>query len=299
MARSFPPDVVVVDADSLIHARFQGGRKNPQLVYLKSHRLAQGVFSPAVVTPTLENPSSLSEAIAQIKLDAGRLERASVLLPDAWFRMHLSELAELPDRPDDANEMVRWTLRRSLPMRPEELRVAWQAISRTNGSIKVLVLAAIEKTLSKIEEVFRQQEIDVSLVEPIGLNIWNALMVREAPTTGDRLFFYFRRGDFTTAVFRGPTPLFIRSRNLGAERTLLQEIRLSASYLRANLQWQRVEQCFVAGNEADQPLLDAIAHEFSAPVRRISLKEFAAWTEGIDVRDYEAELTACTGVFTA
>lgn len=299
MASSFPPDVVVVDADSLIHARFQGGRKNPQLVYVKSHRLPAGMFSAAVVTPTLENPSSLSEAIERIKFEAGRLEKVSVLLPDAWFRIHLSELAELPDRPNEADDVVRWTLRRSLPMRPEDLRVAWQAISRTNGSVKVLVLAAIEKTLAKIEEAFRQQEIEVSLVEPIGLNIWNALMVREAPTTGDRLFFYFRRGDFTTAVFRGPTPLFIRSRNLGAERTLLQEIRLSASYLRANLQWQRVEQCFVAANEADQALLDAVAHEFSAPVKRISLKEFAQWPEGVNVTDYEAELTACTGVFTA
>jgi len=299
MASSFPPDVVVVDADSLMHARFQTGRRNPQLVHLQQQPLPSGVFGAAVVSPTVENASSLREAIGRLKAGAGKLERASLLLPDAWFRMHLSDVAELPTRPGEAEEMVRWTLKRSLPMRPEDLRISHQAISRANGSVKVLVLAAIEKTLARLEELFGENEVEISLIEPIGLNIWNAVVVREAPTTGDRLFFYFRKNDFTTAVFRGTTPLFIRSRNLSAERSLLQEIRLSASYLRANLQWQRVEQCLIAGNQTDQALLDAIGQEFGTPVKRIALKDFADWAGDIKVNEHEAELTACTGVFTA
>lgn len=298
MASSFPPDVIIVDADSLIHARFQSGKRNPQLVHLQQERLPAGVFGPAVVSPTIQNGPSLAEAIGKLKTRAGKLERASVLLPDAWFRMHLSDVSELPSRPEEAQEMVRWTLKRSLPMRPEELRIAYQAISRANGSVKVMVLAAIEKTLSHVEQLFRDNEVQISLIEPIGLNIWNAVAVRETLTTADRLFFYFRKNDFTTAVFRGATPLFVRSRNLSTERSLLQEIRLSASYLRANMQWERVERCFVAGNQADQVLMDAIGQEFGAPVKRIQLQDFADWSNDLNVEGCEAELTACTGVFT-
>jgi len=298
MANSFPPDVVVLDGQSLIHARFQHTRKNPELTHLTTHRLAEGIFTNAVVSPSIANRTALKDAVRRIKMESGKLDRTSILLPDSWFRIHLSEVEDLPEGKDEADEVVRWTLRRSLPMRPEDLRLAYQAISRSNGSVKVLVLAAIEKTLKEIEEAFGEHDIDVSLIEPIGLNIWNAINVREQPTTGDRLFFYFRPTDFTTAVFRGPTPLFIRSRNLSGERTLLQEIRLSASYLRGNLQWDKVEQCFVAGNDIDESLPEAIAQEFSSTVKRISLKDFADWPRGIAVGGYEAELAACTGVFT-
>lgn len=299
MASSFPPDVVVVDSELLLHARFTGGRKNPQITRVGSHRVAPETFSPSVVTPALANAPALSESIRRLKVESGNIDRVSLLLPDSWFRIHLNEVSELPEGGEEANEVVRWTLRRSLPMRPEELRIAYQALARTNGSVKVLILAAMEKTLREIEEAFRSNGIEVSLIEPVGLNIWNAVSVREPATTGDRLFFYVRRTDFTTAVFRGTAPLFIRSRNLSGERTLLQEIRLSASYLRNNLQWQQIEQCFIASNSADQQFLDAISQEFSTTVRRVSLRDFAVWEPSVDIRNYEAELTACAGVFTA
>ncbi len=81
------------------------------------------------------------------------------------------------------------------------------------------------------------------LIEPIGLNIWNAIAVREGDTNADRLFLYLRDTDFTTAVFRGAQPLFIRSRNLSPERTIDQEIRLSANYLRDSLQVESFANC--------------------------------------------------------
>ena len=299
MASSFPPDVVIVEVDSLLHARFQGGRKNPQISHLKHLRLPEGVFASSVVTPTLLNSSALAESVRQLKSYAGKLDRVSILLPDPWFRIHLSELSELPEKQEEADEMVRWTLRRSLPMRAEDLRIAYQALAKTNGSVKVLVLAAIEKTLSQVEQTFREEGIEVSLIEPIGLNIWNAVAAREGATTGDRFFFYLRPGDFTTAVFRGQTPVFIRSRNLDADRSVLQEIRLSASYLRSNLRWESVEQCYVAGNQTDQALLDAISQEFQTPVKRVSLRDLADWPAETKISDHEAELAAAAGVFTA
>lgn len=299
MASSFPPDVVIVEAGSLLHARFQGGRKNPQLSHLRHQPLPEGVFEPAVVTPTFQNSAALAESLRHLKSAAGKLDHVSILLPDPWFRIHLSDLNELPEKKEEADEMVRWTLRRSLPMRAEDLRIAYQALAKTNGSVKVLVLAAIEKTLALLEQTFREEGIEVALIEPIGLNIWNAIAAREAMTTGDRFFFYLRPGDFTTAVFRGQNPVFIRSRNLGTDRSVLQEIRLSASYLRNNLRWERLEQCYVAGNQTDQALLDAISQEFQTPVKRVTLRELVDVPEETGFQNHEAELAAAAGVFTA
>jgi hypothetical protein len=135
------------------------------------------------------------------------------------------------------------------------------------------------------------------LIEPVGMNIWNAITVKEAPTAKDRIFVYVREHDFTTAVFRGPHPLFIRSRNLSGERSVQQEIRLSASYLRDSMQAVSVERCYLAGNQADGSVQQALATEFNAPVVPVMLRDHVTQLPS-QVAGMEAELTACTGVFT-
>jgi len=298
MSRAFPPDVVVLDTDSLVHARLAPGKTtNPQIVQAKSYRLAADTFTPAVVTPDLANEASLADALRRLKMETGKWERVSVLLPDSWFRINIIDLQALPDRANEAMEVVRWSLKRTLPIPPETLRIAYSVLSKSAAGVKLLVLSAVEKSLTNIERVFASAGLEVILLEPIGLNIWNAIAVREAVTANDRVFLYVREHEFTTAVFRGEQPLFIRSRNLGAERTLEQEIRLSATYLRDNLGTDVIEHCYVAGSDINGDVAGVLREEFSAPVRTLQLREFAEQTPA-DVFGIDAELTACTGVFT-
>ena len=297
MARAFPPDVVVIDTDGVLHARLDAGKKMARIVYGRTYRLPEGTFVPSVVTPALANEGALSEVLRRMKMESGRVEKVSVLLPDPWFRMNLIELPALSDRPEEARHAVRWSLRRTLPIAPESLRVAWETIGRSGTNVKLLVVSAVEATLAAIEKVFEAAGIEIVLMEPVGLNIWNAIAVREAATTADRIFFYIRDHDFTTAVFRGAEPLFIRSRNLSGDRTLQQEIRLSASYLRDTLQSAAVERCYVAGNTVSDDLHREVEQEFGAPVSPVNLRDFVERVPS-EVGDVQAELTACTGVFT-
>ena len=75
-----------------------------------------------------------------------------------------------------------------------------------------------------------------------------------------------------------------------------QEIRLSASYLRDTLQTAAFERCYVAGNESAD-VQQALAHEFGAPVVPVALRNFVEQAPS-ETTGLEAELTACTGVFT-
>jgi hypothetical protein len=297
MARSFPPDVIVLDSDGLVHARLVRGRKDPQVQQVKAYRLPPETFTPAVVTPELANEAAVSEVLRRLKIEAGRIKQVSVLLPDSWFRMNLFEVQSLPDRPNEADAMIRWSLKRTMPIDPATLRISYDVVTRNGDSPKVFVVSAAEKTLQAIERVFAAADIEVVLIEPVGLNIWNAVAVREQATTRDRVFFYIRDGDFTTAVFRGSQPLFIRSRNLNSQRTLQQEIKLSASYLRDTLRTQSVEQCYLAGNHVNGELSAEISAEFGAPVRRVALRDVVEQAPS-EAAPFEAELTACTGVFT-
>src|SRR5207253_3177294 len=82
MAQSFPADVIVLDEDALLHARLARGKKGPRIVQAKSYRLGANTFVPAVVTPQLTNESSLADAVRRLRVETGRWDSASVLLPD-------------------------------------------------------------------------------------------------------------------------------------------------------------------------------------------------------------------------
>lgn len=298
MSRSHPPDVVVLDTDGLLHARVARGRTAPQLQRARSFRLPEGTFAPSVVTPSLANEAALAEALRRLKLEAGKIDQVSLLIPDAWFRMNIVELPSLPEKSAEAKQVVNWSLKRTLPIEPESLRVAYDVLSKTpTGGVKVFILSAVDATLAAIERVFTAAGLEVVLIEPIGLNVWNAVTVREQATTRDRLFLYVRDTDFTTAVFRGAQPMFIRSRNFSGDRTLQQEIRLSASYLRDMLQGG-LETCWLAGNALAADVADVVTSEFNAPVRRVELRQLVSELPP-DVGTFETELAACTGVFTA
>ena len=296
MARSFPPDVVIIDTDALVHARFGRGKTGPRLVHAKSYRLAADTFTPSLVTPQLANESALAEALRRLRNESGKWDKVSLLLPDSWFRINIVDLPSLPDREADALEVVRWSLKRTLPIPPEQLRVSYTVLTREGQAAKVLVLSALDETLAALEKAFAAAGLDVVLIEPLGLNIWNAITTREAETTADRLFLYVRDTEFTTAVFRGAQPLFIRSRNLSTERTVEQEIRLSANYLRDALAVDTFANCYVAGN-GGAGVHETLSTEFNTKVRPVVLRDYVEDAPS-DLSHLEAELTACTGVFT-
>jgi len=298
MSRSYPPDVVVLDTDGLLHARLARGKKGPRIVQAKSYRLAEGTFTASMVTPQLANEASLAEALRRLRMETGKWAAVSLLLPDSWFRINIMDLPSLPKNGNgEALDVVRWSLKRTLPIPPEQLRLSYSVLSRDGQGAKVLALSALDATLSAIERVFTAAGFEVILIEPAGLNIWNAITIREVETTADRLFVYVRDEEFTTAVFRGAQPLFIRSRNLGGDRTLEQELRLSASYLRDTLNADGFASCYVAGARADANVAAALAAEFNTQVRTVTVRDFVEEVPA-GLQDLDAELTACTGVFT-
>ena len=82
MARSFPADVIVLDNESLLHARFARGKHAPRIVQAKSYRVADDTFSNSVVTPELVNEAALAETLRRLKMETGRWDKASLLLPE-------------------------------------------------------------------------------------------------------------------------------------------------------------------------------------------------------------------------
>ena len=96
---------------------------------------------------------------------AGRHRDVAVVVPDASFRMALLELDVLPERPEEADTLVRLRLRKSLPFDVEKARVRWQA-QKVNGATTVLAAAILTAVLEEYESIVREAGYNPGLVLP-------------------------------------------------------------------------------------------------------------------------------------
>jgi hypothetical protein len=297
MAGSFPQEVFVLDGEGLLLARMQRNGRGATVADARKYRFAETPFGDAPVTPALARAEVLTDAVRRAKRDAGRLERASLLLPDSWFRMNLLELPAT-DRGTRTEDLIRFSVKRTLPVRADELRFGWTPLLKTAGGTQGLAVGAMQASLGAVENAFADAGVSLVLIEPLGLNIWNAAASRTADNGALRLFFHLAEREFTTGLFQGGIPLFLRSRNLGRLRDLRQEIVLSGSYMRSRLDWNTPAESWVCGSRVGEPILETIASEFGAPVRRVRLGDVSSGAPA-DSAAWEAELLGCVGVFTA
>jgi Tfp pilus assembly PilM family ATPase len=295
---AFPSDVFLIEPRGILHTRFQRGRKETELTAIARTPLPEGTFGPGAVSPSVAAPAALATALTR----AGARRKQSdvaILLPDSWFRLHILSMDNIPARRSDADEMVRWSLRRSLPGRPDDLRLGWEAVERQGSGGRVVVLAASEATLRSIEDAATAAEMNPVVIEPLGLNLWNALVQEIAEDDAERLLILYREGDMAMAMFRGRRPVFYRSKRLGAAHDLLQEIRLSASYLRNQEGLGIPVQCWVAGDAVDEELLSMVEREFGRAPSKVQLPEVGIRLGAIDAGREETAVAACKGVFAA
>lgn len=298
MANGFPTEVFVLDREGLLATRFARSGRNAAVTALRRYRFEQSPFAEAPVSPRLVDPAIVSDAVARARKDLGRVERASLLLPDSWFRLNLLDLPTSADRDTPQLELVRWAVKRTLPVRPEEVRFAWVPLQKNGTGQQVFAVGAMETTLTAIEGAFREAGVSLPLIEPMGVNVWNAVAGRVSDPLAERLFLHITDSEFTMGIFKGPHPRFLRSRNLTGARSLEQEILLSASYMKSRLEWTSIAEIWISGARVSDGVVAAIQTEFEAPVHRTRPEDFFQ-SDDPQARSWTSELIACTGVFTA
>lgn len=294
---AFPPDVFLIEPRGILYTRFQRDGRI-ELTALSRVPLAESVFVTGSTAPVLNEPVAMVEALGRIASNR-KIENISVLLPDSWFKLHMLTLDTLPDRRSEADEIILWSLKRALPGRSNGLRLAWEIIERTGKGARVAVLETSGESVSRLETAIETAGMHAVVIEPLGLSLWNALAGAVPADGEERLLFLSRQQDLVLAVFRGDQPLFYRSKRISPQHDLIQEIRLSASYLKNHIGIGSPAICWVAGDRIETTLREAISRELNAPVHNITLEDVGLRAETVDVRGEEIAVAAAMGVFAA
>ena len=241
-----PPVVVAATRQELRLAVFRRDGRGYELREYHAVPLPAGVFSGGALGGPVADAEALASCVrALLGRSAGRISRASLVLPDAWARGMTVELeSALPDAPTQALEVLRFRMRKLVPFRIEELRLAAVPIERLTGQeggLRALVLLAAENVCAGLESAFAGHGVRLGQVTNSTLARLGGL-AREQRLPGLAALASVEPEGFTLVFARDGAPVLWRQKVFTEElldddraRLLGAELRLTRTFLAERL----------------------------------------------------------------
>jgi len=169
MARSSKPEprlrtAVEIAGDRVVAARANASGNIIEAVSVRT--LPAGVVTPNLSAENVHDIQTVSNAVRDA-LDAvgARQREVSLIMPDASSRIALLDFDTLPERRQDAEGIVRFRLKKSLPFDVDRAAVSYETQSN-NGKIRVVAAVAQQSVLNEYESVVREAGRTPGMVLP-------------------------------------------------------------------------------------------------------------------------------------
>jgi Type IV pilus assembly protein PilM len=249
--------------------------------------LGEGALSISLLKCTVNRRDEVIAAVRQALAAAGaKPGKACLSLPDLVGRVTLLSLGELPRSRSQAEEMIRFRMKRTLPFRPEDVAVTFMRLtgepadgsSRDADGVSVLAVTAIRSVLEEHERLLAEAGLRVGLTSLSTLELANLcrfdLQKIASGARRDAALLNCEPESSTLTILRAGEPIFFRCKNhLDGEddpavrmRNLRRELTTSLSYY-----------CEKLGGELPLPVLvrnlDPAAEALEAMLVDIGLSE--------------------------
>jgi type IV pilus assembly protein PilM len=131
-----------------------------------SKELSPGSVVPDMMEANLKQKEATSRAL-QSTLEAvgGRSRDVIAVLPDAAARVAWLDFDTLPSNREEAEGVVRFRLKKSLPFNIDEAKVSYHA-HRVNDSVRVVAAVALSRVIEEYENLFRDLGYSPGVVMP-------------------------------------------------------------------------------------------------------------------------------------
>ena len=166
-------------------------------------RLEPDAIRPSLIPGNVSNVSALGETISSaLSAVGGRKRDVVAVIPDAAVRVLLMDFDKLPDRPVEAEPIIRFRLRKSVPFDAEQAALSFQSYRKAD-SIRVLAALTPREVLQEYESAFRSAGYEPGYVLPSTLAALNGVEA-DRPTLlvkGDGNFISVAIADHNEVVF--------------------------------------------------------------------------------------------------
>jgi hypothetical protein len=242
--------------DAVVVHRTKGGE-----LHCAAEDLPDGGFEVGPVGLQAMNSEVVVPAFARLKGAAEGAQTAAVIVPTGWLRSFLIEIDRVPRKESELHDVVRWRLRKLLPVAPTDLRLSVVPLPETGGKRPLLVMAGVERAMAAIEETFSSIGIEVGLITTRLF----AIVPRNAGADRQILVIQYEEAFLSLLLLSEGVPRVLRTKPLAvdgdSQGTVLRETGLTLGFIRDNL---GVEGPIEVKLSCEDPDMDAQLREWLA-----------------------------------
>lgn len=192
-----------------------------------------GLFEVGPVGLQSVDREKLSAVLSSIQPRIEGASRAAVVLPSGWTRSYLLEFDDLPRGQSDLDQVVRWRLKKLLPVNPADLRISSVPMQRDDGGRILTCMVGMERAFADLEAAFKE----VGVVP--GSITTRAFALAARPTNRPRMLAQQEDGFLTLLLISDDIPKLIRTKPLAVSRevgdTARRELNLAVGFVRETL----------------------------------------------------------------
>lgn len=256
-----PPHVFTAAPGGLVYAHFplqDGGRRG--LAAVRRASLPPDVFGSGPLGGGLGNVTAFEGAVEELLgTEPGSVDQASLVLPDEWIRLAFLEVQDLPSGRRARDEVLRWKLKRAVPVPVEDLRLSViERPSRDEDPHRLLVGFARERLLAGMEDAFEARGIRIGRIVNSTEAVFSLLL-------GDRVesepwsLVSVGSARYTLAFARGGDLALFRSKTFDAaadpgriHATVLQDLRLTRGFILEQLGGETIREVVLVAPRAER-----------------------------------------------
>jgi len=155
-----------ISADTVVAARVS--QRGDGLEAFTARDLPKGAVAPDLTQANVLQADSLRQAISAAMGEvAGRARDVVLIVPDASVRVVLLDFETLPDKREEAEAVVRFRLKKSLPFDVDKARVSYQVQPGAGGKeLKVIAAVGLASIMDEYEAAFRDSGYVPGVVLP-------------------------------------------------------------------------------------------------------------------------------------
>ena len=245
-----------ITAQNIVAARAKANASGLEMHTSRS--IDPGLVRPSLSAGNITNPAAVAHSIeGALSAVGGRKRDVIALLPDACVRVLLMDFDTLPEKPSEAEPIVRFRLRKSVPFDADRAALSFQSYRKT-GLVKVVAAITPRDVLEEYEQAFRAAGYEPGFVLPSTLALLNAVQA-DRPTLVVK-----SDGSFVSVAIADQNELvFYRMLDAVAQRTgtaIADEVYPSIVFFEDNYS-AKIDRILLAVSEKEEELKTALQEQ--------------------------------------
>jgi type IV pilus assembly protein PilM len=238
LAPPAPLAAIEVRARSVGAVRLVSQGRSRTLGGAASVDLPEGCLKLSVSEPNIVGADAFRHALRAVVERAGILGggRVALVLPDPVARVALLPAADIRGRGAEADELIRFRLRKAVPFEIRSARLASVPVLAPGREPQVLVGAILGGILEEYEGACRALGLEPGLVQLAGLVLLSSIEQQRPPA--DRVFINWDEGYVSIFLSRDGAPVLIRTltgADAASAANVLRETSQTVVYYRERL----------------------------------------------------------------